>query len=287
MFHSMDAYSAATKAEQNAFADAVAYDRDVDRLSGNDLRDKYGEWLTGPRRSKILKANGHAGVVARSYTVYGDGQPRKGSVAAQIPRRSGGRTAAKGARDAVAPAADGRRLVPDREAIALLRANEAKAAQRSAERNPRLALRQRACDQYPTPPLRTEVVTRDGNACVWCGSRKGLHVDHVWPLRRGGPAIAANLQTLCESCNLWKRDRQVVLRWSEGEDSHGRSRVLYAVRQHDDGRMWGVPLERAGSVTRYADVDAEAVRLAKQERCTCGGARSCRHWLLARIRLSG
>ncbi len=45
---------------------------------------------------------------------------------------------------------------------------------------------------------RRKVLDRDGWACVQCGKRTRLEVDHVRPLDRGGsPYGLDNLQTLC------------------------------------------------------------------------------------------
>jgi 5-methylcytosine-specific restriction endonuclease McrA len=60
---------------------------------------------------------------------------------------------------------------------------------------------------------RLEVLERDGRRCVWCDSPHDLHVDHVLAQSTGGASLSVNLQTLCRSCNLWKRDRPVELRW--------------------------------------------------------------------------
>lgn len=59
---------------------------------------------------------------------------------------------------------------------------------------------------------RFEVLTRDGFRCNSCGrhaKRDGvvLHVDHVHAVSKGGTNDDANLQTLCEDCNLGKAAR--------------------------------------------------------------------------------
>jgi len=51
------------------------------------------------------------------------------------------------------------------------------------------------------------VWSRDGGACVKCGSQSELHFDHIIAFARGGSDEAENIQLLCRSCNLAKSDR--------------------------------------------------------------------------------
>jgi hypothetical protein len=51
------------------------------------------------------------------------------------------------------------------------------------------------------------VWARDGGACVRCGAKKKLHFDHVIPVAKGGGNVEANIQILCEPCNLKKADK--------------------------------------------------------------------------------
>lgn len=55
--------------------------------------------------------------------------------------------------------------------------------------------------------LRREVLSRDGSRCVVCGDDGVLHIDHIYPVSRGGKTAAYNLQTLCQRCNLDKGGR--------------------------------------------------------------------------------
>lgn len=62
-----------------------------------------------------------------------------------------------------------------------------------------------------TDSVRYEVMRRDGFRCVLCGSRASdgvqLHVDHIMPVSKGGKTELSNLRTLCDRCNMGKRDK--------------------------------------------------------------------------------
>lgn len=54
--------------------------------------------------------------------------------------------------------------------------------------------------------LRWEILERDGFACVQCGARGRLEVDHVQPVRTHPQLSFArdNLQSLCRACHTRK-----------------------------------------------------------------------------------
>ena len=52
--------------------------------------------------------------------------------------------------------------------------------------------------------LRWALFQRDGYACVHCGSRLDLTIDHIHPVSMGGLNSPENLQTLCRNCNSSK-----------------------------------------------------------------------------------
>ena len=51
---------------------------------------------------------------------------------------------------------------------------------------------------------RHNIFKRDGNRCVYCGSRDNLTIDHVVPKAKGGRDTWYNLVTACQSCNSKK-----------------------------------------------------------------------------------
>lgn len=53
---------------------------------------------------------------------------------------------------------------------------------------------------------RHNIMKRDGNRCLYCGSRKNLTIDHVMPRSRGGRDTWENLATACNECNVRKGD---------------------------------------------------------------------------------
>ena len=57
------------------------------------------------------------------------------------------------------------------------------------------------------PEKRLAVYTRDGFACLYCGTDAGvLTLDHVRPRELGGTHEADNLVTCCLTCNSQKQD---------------------------------------------------------------------------------
>ncbi len=53
---------------------------------------------------------------------------------------------------------------------------------------------------------RHNIMKRDGNRCLYCGSNHNLTIDHVLPRSRGGRDTWENLATACNECNVRKGD---------------------------------------------------------------------------------
>lgn len=91
-----------------------------------------------------------------------------------------------------------------------------------------------------TDSLRYDVMHRDGFRCVLCGastrtdSNIVLHVDHVVPLAKGGKTELSNLRTLCERCNLGKRDKIEVSMVQQQQDVSLKDAKKIEVRQVSD-----------------------------------------------------
>ena len=53
---------------------------------------------------------------------------------------------------------------------------------------------------YVSSKIRKEVLQRDSNQCLLCGSQDNLTIAHITPISRGGNSEIENLQTLCAPC---------------------------------------------------------------------------------------
>ena len=58
---------------------------------------------------------------------------------------------------------------------------------------------------------RQDIFLRDGYRCVYCGKSSiednvKLHLEHIYPINKGGKSDLRNLTTSCEECNLHKKN---------------------------------------------------------------------------------
>lgn len=59
-----------------------------------------------------------------------------------------------------------------------------------------------------TPEFRLFILERDNHTCRYCGSRTPpFHLDHVYPVIKGGETSLDNIVTACISCNAKKHSR--------------------------------------------------------------------------------
>jgi len=71
-----------------------------------------------------------------------------------------------------------------------------------------IRLRRYARIPYKTIVLsRKNILKRDNNRCLYCGSREKLTIDHVIPKSRGGDDSWENLVSACTDCNHRKGNR--------------------------------------------------------------------------------
>ena len=77
------------------------------------------------------------------------------------------------------------------------------------------------------------LIDRDGAKCAACGrpvDYNRLTMDHIYPRSKGGCDCRANLQLLCQPCNVRKDDKI-------GQGGHRRFECLTGkFYQHVDGR---------------------------------------------------
>jgi hypothetical protein len=81
--------------------------------------------------------------------------------------------------------------------------------------------RKPAIDQGISPPLRNEILERNGFTCQLCGAGPGdtdpfnpsrkvrLHIDHIIPISQGGTNDKNNLRVVCSACNQGRSNIQI------------------------------------------------------------------------------
>ena len=75
---------------------------------------------------------------------------------------------------------------------------------------------------YHIPWWKRVILVRDNFTCQLCGARPTiqrnghqfpdlgsglLHIDHIYPVSKGGETVPSNLRALCARCNLVKGDK--------------------------------------------------------------------------------
>lgn len=80
-----------TPAQRKAMAAKIAKDKEAG-MTGAALRAKYGEWLTGPERRKLLREHGHDGLIAASYN-RADAKAKREAKMAELNAASAARKA--------------------------------------------------------------------------------------------------------------------------------------------------------------------------------------------------
>lgn len=77
--------------------------------------------------------------------------------------------------------------------------------------------------EYIPEWMRRAVFQRDRYTCRYCGGKKApFHLDHVYPVAKGGETTVENLVTACDDCNLQKGARVGI--WPKPLDYFERPR---------------------------------------------------------------
>ena len=64
--------------------------------------------------------------------------------------------------------------------------------------------------RYVAGDARKFAEMRQGEFCVYCGAAEGpFHLDHIFPVSRGGSDDSHNLVVACQSCNGSKNDKTI------------------------------------------------------------------------------
>lgn len=79
--------------------------------------------------------------------------------------------------------------------------------------------------------IRTQILSRDGFACVQCGATDDLTIDHIVPRCAGGTHETENLRTLCRACNSARPVQGIAL-----EQDIARARTCTHVQAHGEGK---------------------------------------------------
>jgi len=61
-------------------------------------------------------------------------------------------------------------------------------------------------------------------SCIYCGSRKLIQIDHVFPLARGGTHSIGNLAPACRTCNV-RKSSKFVMEWKLHETKAKRRKA--------------------------------------------------------------
>lgn len=76
-----------------------------------------------------------------------------------------------------------------------------------------LVMQERNRERAKVDALRDAVLARDGYICGICGGTvdpSDVHIDHIYPIHRGGKSVLLNLRVTHSRCNLTRRYDEVV-----------------------------------------------------------------------------
>ncbi len=126
-------------------------------------------------------------------------------------------------------------LIGEMAALSKEALKDKKFGKRREKATPSTPALRRRCIQTAAPKPRSiskskryRVWERDGGACVKCGSKTGLQVDHIVPVALGGGCEEENLRLLCGSCNVREGVKEFgLMRMKREDQSVGRDRIEF------------------------------------------------------------
>jgi cation transport ATPase len=123
--------------------------------------------------------------------------------------------------------------------------------------------------------LRTEVIELHGSECLRCGVQctwsgpTRLHIDHVIPEVCGGPTTLANLQVLCQGCNLNKGANTADYRTAEARAELARQKEAWEreeARRAAQAAAWNAEQEAREARRRERKAQRQEEEARRQER---------------------
>lgn len=82
-----------TPAQRKALAAKVAKAREA-KMTGDQMREQFGDWLTGPERRKLLREFGYDNLIAKSYD-RDEARAKREALLAEMTATSEAKKAAK------------------------------------------------------------------------------------------------------------------------------------------------------------------------------------------------
>lgn len=135
--------------------------------------------------------------------------------------------------------------------------------------------------------MRYDVLSRDNFRCCICGrsAEDGvkLHIDHIYPVSKGGKTEISNLRTLCADCNLGKsnkiepkkeisdyKNKCVFQSYSELAEELHKKEIVYIDKTASNGNFWILSTPEHDDWIKTVKVGAKTAAAAKSSKALGG-----------------